>query len=194
MRRLVSWLIVMGCFGIAFVSILHGRQSGLPSAIAASAEPASTNNKKKDMPSAATTAPATAALPPTGHAGGAATLPPATSAAVPKAPAARPATPAGQSAGEQIVYTFQNDEQMRAFTNLWQQRQGIVVRMTVLESYWREEQRVMTQINNRLAIDYKLDTTKNYMLDPDRRVLVEREPSSPSPASPASSAPSPAQP
>ncbi len=94
--------------------------------------------------------------------------------------AAASATPAeGQKADgkkeEKIVYTFEDEQKMQEFTKLWQQRQGIVLRMTVLKSYWDEEQVALTQLNNKLAADYKLDSTKNYFLDGQRRVIIERD-------------------
>ncbi len=100
--------------------------------------------------------------------------------AEPAASIATPATPApkDQAAGkteEKIVYTFADDDKVKDFTKLWQQRQGIVVRMTVLQAYWNEEQASLTELNKKLSTDYKLDPTKNYFLDAQRRTLIERE-------------------
>ncbi len=41
---------------------------------------------------------------------------------------------ANAAKAEKVVFTFENDEKMREFTKLWQQRQGIVVGMSVLQS------------------------------------------------------------
>ena len=84
------------------------------------------------------------------------------------------ATPAAK-AEEKIAFTFENDAKMEEFTKLWGQRQGMIVRMTVLQAYWNQEQAGLAQLNNKLAADYKLDATKNYSLDAKRRVLIERE-------------------
>ena len=101
------------------------------------------------------------------------------------APAAQPSAPSGASSKsvdtaakpetEKIVYTFGDQAKLDDFTNLWRQRQGSIVRMTVLQSYWNQEQAALTQLNNKFATDYKLDVTKNYTLDDKRRVLIERE-------------------
>jgi len=80
-----------------------------------------------------------------------------------------------QTGKEKIVYTFSDDAKMSEFTNLWRQRQAVILRMTVLQSYWNEEQTVLKQLNEKFTTDYKLDVAKNYVLDDKRRVLIERE-------------------
>ncbi|MBI3996562.1 MAG: hypothetical protein HY352_02775 [Candidatus Omnitrophica bacterium] len=90
---------------------------------------------------------------------------------------AQPAQPAAaaQPASEKIVYTFENQDKMLEFTKIWQRRQGVVVRMTVLQAYWEQERADLDELNKKLSTDYQLDVTKNYSLDTDRRVLIERE-------------------
>lgn len=97
--------------------------------------------------------------------------------ATPPTPAATPSQPAAPtgSQAEKIAYTFSDDAKIKDFTTLWQQRQGIILRMTVLQAYWNEEQAALKQINDKVTADYKLDPTKNYFLDTKRRVLIERE-------------------
>ncbi len=97
-------------------------------------------------------------------------------AATPAAPA-QPAQPAAAAkpGSEKIVYTFENQDKMMEFTKVWQRRQGVVVRMTVLQAYWEQERADLDQLNKTISTDYKLDVTKNYSLDTDRRVLIERE-------------------
>ena len=93
-----------------------------------------------------------------------------------------PVAPAA-AAAEKIVFTFPDDTKMQEFMKLWQQRQGIVLRMTVLQAYWNEEQTALAELNNKLTTDYKLDPKKNYSLDDKRRALIEHEaPPSPQPA------------
>jgi hypothetical protein len=102
-------------------------------------------------------------------------------AAAPQAPAAeQPAAP------EKVVFTFDADEKMNEFTTVWQQRQAMILRMTVLQSFWNEEQVRLAQLNKQLSDDYKVDVSKNYYLDGQRRVLIEREapPQVPQTASP----------
>ena len=86
-------------------------------------------------------------------------------------------------AGEKIVHTFEDDAKMDEFKKLWQQRQGILVRMSVLQAYWTEEQTLLDQLKSALSNDYKLDVAKSYYLDNARRVLIEQE-SPPAPAVP----------
>ena len=88
-------------------------------------------------------------------------------------PAAPPASqqPAAQ---EKIAYTFEDEAKLNAFRELSQQRQAIVLRMTVLQAYWNQEQANLSKVEGKLAADYKLDLTKAYTLDSDRRVLIER--------------------
>lgn len=103
------------------------------------------------------------------------------------APSAKPASQESAPA-EKIAYTFDDEAKMKEFTHLWQQRQTILLRMTVLQSYWGEEQAALAKLNNQLAATYHLDATKNYSLDSARRVLIEREgPRSSPPATPAAS-------
>ena len=92
-------------------------------------------------------------------------------------PAASADKPAGQenAAPEKIAYTFDDEAKMKDFTQLWQQRQTVLLRMTVLQSYWNEEQATLAKLNNQLATTYHLDATKNYSLDSTRHVLIERE-------------------
>ena len=96
-----------------------------------------------------------------------------------------PQAATGPSKEEKIVYTFPDQAKMEEFTKVWQQRQGIILRMTVLQAYWNEEQAALAQLNNKFSTDYKLDVTKNYTLDDKRRVLIEREapPTPPAPTS-----------
>lgn len=75
---------------------------------------------------------------------------------------------------ETVVHTFTDEAQMTAFAELWRQRQSAVLRMSVLQAYWNEEQAVITQVNGRLTQDYHVDPAKNYSLDTQRRVLLEQ--------------------
>jgi hypothetical protein len=94
------------------------------------------------------------------------------------------AQPASGSEPEKVVFTFENEEKMNEFTDLWQQRQAMILRMTVLQSFWNEEQTRLAQLNKQLETQYSVDVSKNYYLDGDRRVLLEREtpPQVPAPA------------
>lgn len=83
-----------------------------------------------------------------------------------------------------VVYTFENEDKLKEFAKLWHERQMVVVRMSVLRSYWDEEQAALAGLNNQFATDYKLDTTKNYTFDAKRRAIIERPLEEPQAAAP----------
>jgi len=102
------------------------------------------------------------------------------------------ATPGGESKEERIVHNFKDEAELRAFTELWQHRQSIILRMTVLQAYWNQEQAGLAELNKMLASQYQTDPTKNYFLDGDRRVLIEQDsPPVPLPSSQPADAPTP---
>jgi len=103
------------------------------------------------------------------------------------------APPAGPEEGT-VVHTFSTDEELQAFGNLWQQRQGSGVRLTVLKSFWDEEDAELTKLNRTLTETYTLDVTKNYTLDAQRRVIIERPAVAPAAADVLPAAPAPASP
>jgi hypothetical protein len=86
------------------------------------------------------------------------------------------AQPPETSGPEKIVHTFADEPAMRTFAELWQQRQALIVRMAVLQSYWENDNQVLQQLNGQLSSDYKVDVTKDYIFDGQRKVLLEREP------------------
>ena len=77
------------------------------------------------------------------------------------------------SGAETVVHTFADDAALQAFAGLWQQRQVLLVRLTVLKSYWDSEQALLDQLNNRFAANYSVDVTKSYRLDEQQRTLLE---------------------
>lgn len=97
--------------------------------------------------------------------------------------AAQPAAPQAAPGEEKIAHTFPDEAKMKEFLQLWQQRQASVVRVTVLQSYWNEEQAKLTELNQKLSTDYTMDVAKNYKLDDKQRVLIEL-PAPPAPAPP----------
>lgn len=118
--------------------------------------------------------------------------------AAPEAAAETPVAegqPAAPSAGEEkVAHTFTDEEEMKTFANLWQQHQGSGVRMAVLKSFWEEDNAALTKLNETFAATYKLDTTKNYRLDVERRVLVEAPNLPPPAAGMLPTAPTPSEP
>ena len=93
--------------------------------------------------------------------------------AAPDSKASSP-VPASSSSDEKIVHTFEDPAKLEEFKKVWQQRQGILVRMSVLQAYWNEEQTLLDQLNHTLSGQYALDITKSYYLDATRRVLIEQ--------------------
>ena len=86
-----------------------------------------------------------------------------------------PGQPTAEAPGaeDQIAFTFADEAQMQVFAQLWQQRQVMMTRMAVLQSYFQQEQSGLSQLNQQLLAQYNLDVMKNYRLDPDRKVLLE---------------------
>ncbi len=92
----------------------------------------------------------------------------------PAAPAT-PAAPAAPATPEKIAFTFADQEQMKQFAQVWAQRQAMITKMAVLQSYWNQEQAGLTKLNEELLSKYNIDTNKNYSFDAQRKVLIERE-------------------
>ncbi len=84
------------------------------------------------------------------------------------APAAAATKPA-----EKVAYTFGDQAKVDIFAKLWQQRQATVLRMTVLKSYFLEEEETLKKLNEQFAKDYNLDVSKNYKFDNERKVILE---------------------
>jgi hypothetical protein len=106
----------------------------------------------------------------------------------PAAAAAKPAAPssAAESSGEsapagKVAYTFPDEAAMRRFAEQSQQRQAVLLRMSVLRAYLTEEQSNLMEMDKRFAADYGLDVTKSYFLDAQRRVLLEHMPAAETP-------------
>ena len=83
-------------------------------------------------------------------------------------------SPSSTAPQEHVVFTFADDAQMRQFAQLWQQRQGMMARMVVLQGYWNQEQASLAKLNEQLLDQYHHDVAKNYALDSERKVLVEQ--------------------
>lgn len=85
------------------------------------------------------------------------------------------AAPGSSAEQERIVHTFTDDTQLKEFADQWDQRRLMLIRMTVLQEYWMDERDKLVALNKQIAERYKLDASKNYVFDPDRRALIERE-------------------
>jgi len=85
------------------------------------------------------------------------------------------AQPQAQPAGATVIHTFEDEAKMGEFTRLWERRQAIILRMRVLQSYWSDDKALLAQLDTALNEQYQLDTAKHYILDPEKRTLVEQE-------------------
>jgi hypothetical protein len=101
----------------------------------------------------------------------------------PKAEAPAPAVQ--QVPATPPVFTFQTEEEMQEFAKVWQQRQAALARMSVLQSYWNQEQESVQRITNELSSKYNLNPDKAYSLDIPRKALVEIEQPTPPAGQPA---------
>ena len=109
------------------------------------------------------------------------------------ASAAQGAAAVPTAAPEEIkaAHTFKDDAELAGFSKLWQQRQGILLRLSVLQAYVGEEQAALRELDKDITGKYGLDFNKNYTFDRERKALIEvPEPTPPAPSgSPASPAP-----
>ena len=158
MKRVVTGLVVASVVVVGFAATFVSVHYSAMDAVAAPAK------KSAAKPGAAPTTP----------------QPPAATAAPGAAtsPAGTPATAATGPGQEKVAFVFANEQQLNEFAKLSQQRQGILVRMSVLRAYFSEEQAGLAELDKKTVDEYKLDMNKNYSYDPQRRALIEREPSS----------------
>lgn len=93
--------------------------------------------------------------------------------------ASQAANPRAADGAEKIAYTFEDDAKLREFADLWQRRQIVALHMTVLQGYWNGEQAAVAKLNTDLQTQYGFDPMKNYALDTEKRVLMERAAAAP---------------
>ena len=74
-----------------------------------------------------------------------------------------------------VVHTFEDEAKLKEFAAVWQQRQAHVLRSALLESYWNSEQATLTKFNSQLNSEYGLDVDKNYVINSERRVILEEQ-------------------
>ena len=156
MKQALRWIVGVGCVGVALVGMLHVEGQKISMVAAAQdkpvAQPTGTAIRPKSKPPV---------------------MPNVTQAS--QGPVGATASP------EHVVYTFEDEAKMKDFALLWQKRQAMLLRMSVLKSYWEQEQEALNQINKNLSTDYHLDLSKGYTLDAQRRLILEREvPAAPS--------------
>ncbi len=94
-----------------------------------------------------------------------------------KPPAAAPAQVGStlSPAEGKVAYSFADQTQMEAFAKLWQQRQRAVIRLSVLKSYWDEEQTSLEKLNKQFEEEYHLDLKRNYRFDAEHKAIIEVE-------------------
>jgi hypothetical protein len=105
-------------------------------------------------------------------------------------PAAAAEAPAPE---ERVVHTFKDEQELQRFVELWQQRQGILVRLSVLQAYVGEEQAGLAELQRQLGETYHLNlqALDRTVIDLEKRVIVERAqpPAPPAPVQEGVSAP-----
>ena len=85
--------------------------------------------------------------------------------------------PAEQKKNEGIpIYTFRNDEEIKLFIELLQNKQSVLNKYSILENYRLIEQNNIDQVSGQLLLKYKVDPSKNYSLDQKNNQLLEQPP------------------
>lgn len=82
------------------------------------------------------------------------------------------ATNAAIQTGE-AVYTFKDDADLQQFQQLVQAKQIVNTRIAVLQTYLTQEAGNLQQLNGQLSLTYKIDPNKNYLMDPETKVIRE---------------------
>ena len=72
-----------------------------------------------------------------------------------------------------IAYTFKDDTDIQQFQQLVQAKQIVNTRIFVLQTYLTQEAGNLQQINGQLSLNYKIDPNKNYLMDPEKKVVRE---------------------
>ena len=96
-------------------------------------------------------------------------------------------TSAATPAEGPVVYTFADQDELQQFSQLFVIKQNILTRLAVLQAYAGQEAANLEQINGQLFLKFKVDPNKNYTLDAEKRVLMERPASPAKPADAAAS-------
>jgi hypothetical protein len=84
---------------------------------------------------------------------------------------------------EKVVYTFSDDAKLEEFAKIWQERQATILKMSVLQSYWNEEEKKLEQLNGQFSQQYNVDVKKNYRFDKDQKAIIEINEPVPAPGS-----------
>ena len=92
-------------------------------------------------------------------------------------------SPAGLKPGK-VAFTFSDDAQMQQFGLMWRDRQASLTRAAVMRAYWDEAKVELDQLNQQLSSTYQMRADREYTLDTDRKVLIEREARAAAPSSP----------
>ncbi len=71
------------------------------------------------------------------------------------------------------VYSFKDDADLQQFQQLVQAKQIVNTRIAVLQTYLTQEAGNLQQLNGQLSLNYKIDPGKNYLMDPETKVVRE---------------------
>ncbi|MBI1991640.1 MAG: hypothetical protein HYS71_00165 [Candidatus Omnitrophica bacterium] len=97
------------------------------------------------------------------------------SAPAPVANAPAPQASMAPATTGRVAHTFADEASVQAFVALWQQRQGILVRLAMLEDYGKNEQLTLQQLDSSLRSQYALDPEGRYTIDTDQRAILKEE-------------------
>jgi hypothetical protein len=74
-----------------------------------------------------------------------------------------------------IAHKFDSKEDMDSFIFLYQQKLAVENRIAVLKQYLEAENANLENVNARLLLKYRIDSKKNYQLNPEKGHIIEVE-------------------
>lgn len=80
------------------------------------------------------------------------------------------------ASGTKIIYTFNDDDEVKEFAQLAQMKMTVINKMSVLENYIIMEKNNLDEVNGQLLLKYKIDPVKNYSLDANNKKIFENLP------------------
>ena len=72
-----------------------------------------------------------------------------------------------------IIYSFQNEDDLKAFAQLIQLKQSVLNRIAVLQNYQLTERANLENVSGQLMLKFRIDPNKNYNLDPEKKIVTE---------------------
>lgn len=72
-----------------------------------------------------------------------------------------------------VIYSFQSEDDLKAFAQLIQLKQTILNRIAVVQNYQLAERANLENVSGQLMLKYRIDPNKNYNLDPEKKIIFE---------------------